>query len=127
MFNKKFCETKGKKVIHQGGARGNRGTVQIALGSVISVFIWISKYITWDIQAITTFLGLLLVLYVLLPSIYSFFNLTTTLLKSDIFTHSSLCSPQLSTYRHRTGFSVKRKQVRITNYPGVPINCSLYF
>ena len=25
------------------------------------------------------------------------------------------------------GFSVKRKQVRITNYTGLPINCELYF
>ena len=30
--------------------------------------------------------------------------------------------PQFSTYMHRTGFIVKRKQVRITNYLGIPIN-----
>ena len=30
--------------------------------------------------------------------------------------------PQFSTYRHQTGFIVKRKQVRITNYRGLPIN-----
>ena len=30
MFNKNFCEMKGKKVIHQGGAGGNGGTVPIA-------------------------------------------------------------------------------------------------
>ena len=35
--------------------------------------------------------------------------------------------PQFSTYRHRTGFNVKRKQVRITNYLGLPINLYLYF
>ena len=34
----------------------------------------------------------------------------------------SLLLPQFSTYRHRTGFIVKRKQVRITNYLGLPIN-----
>ena len=35
---------------------------------------------------------------------------------------SSLLLPQFSTYRHWTGFIVKRKQVRITNYLGIPIN-----
>ena len=34
-----------------------------------------------------------------------------------------LLLPQFSTYRHWTGFIVKRKQVRITNYIGLPINC----
>ena len=29
MFNKFFCEMKGKKVIHYGGAWENVGTVQI--------------------------------------------------------------------------------------------------
>ena len=35
--------------------------------------------------------------------------------------------PQFSTYRHRTGFIVKRKQVRITNYRGIPINWYFFF
>ena len=30
--------------------------------------------------------------------------------------------PTVSTYRHRTGFIVKRKQVRKPNYLGIPIN-----
>ena len=30
MFNNIFCEMKGKKVIHWGGAWGNGGTIQIA-------------------------------------------------------------------------------------------------
>ena len=38
-----------------------------------------------DIQAITTLLCLLLVLYMLIPSIRSFFYLTTALLKRDVF------------------------------------------
>ena len=82
MFNKKNCEMKGKKVIQQEGeAWGNGGTVQIAS--------WKCNFgIYLDIQAITTLLCLLLVLYVLGPSIYSFFYLTTALLKSDIFQHS---------------------------------------
>ena len=98
---------------------GNRGTIQIAS--------WKCNFsIYLDIQAIITLLGLLLVLYVLVPSIDSFFYLTTVLLKSDIFQHSKAYSSQFSTYRHRTGFIVKRKQVRITNYIGIPINLQFF-
>ena len=43
MFNNIFCE-KIKKVIHWGWPGG---TVIISSWSVISVFTWISKYITW--------------------------------------------------------------------------------
>ena len=54
---------------------------KLLLGSVISLFTWISKLYTWILlQAITTLLCLLLVLYVLVPSIYSFLYLTTALL-----------------------------------------------
>ena len=70
-----------------------------------------------DIPAITKLLCLLFVLYVLVPSIYSFFYLTTALLKSDVFRHSKVYSSQFSTYRHRTGFIMKRKQVRIQESP----------
>ena len=42
MFSNIFCEMKGKKVIHWGGKPS-----KLLLGSVISVFTWISKYITW--------------------------------------------------------------------------------
>ena len=49
---------KGKKVIHCGGALGNGGTIQIAS--------WKCNFgIYLDIQAISTLLCLLLVLYVL--------------------------------------------------------------
>ena len=47
MFNKKFCEMKGKKVIHWGGPGGMGEQSKLLLGSVISVFTWLSKYITW--------------------------------------------------------------------------------
>ena len=48
MFNKNFCEMKGKKVIYWagGGAGGMGEPSKLLLGSVISVFTWISKYIT---------------------------------------------------------------------------------
>ena len=118
MFNNIFCEI-GKKVIHWGG-----GTVLISSWKCnFSIYLDIKVYYL-DIQAITTFLCLPLVLYVLIPSIHSFFYLTTALLKSDIFgtqkpTPPTVCNQH---YRHRTGFIVKRKQVRITNNLGLPPN-----
>ena len=47
--------------------------------------------------------------------------------KSDFRSLQSLLLPQFSTYRHRTGFIVKRKQVRIPNYLGIPINSFYLF
>ena len=47
MFNKIFCEMKGKKVIHWRGPGGMGEPSKLFLGSVISVFTWISKYISW--------------------------------------------------------------------------------
>ena len=38
----------------------------------------------------------------------------------------SLLLPQFSTYRHRTGFIVQRKQVCISNYLGLPIHLLRY-
>ena len=85
MFNKMFCEIKGKKVIQWGGAWGNGGIVQIAS--------WKYNFgIYLDIQAITTLLCLLLILYLLVSSIHSFFYLTTTLRKSEVFRHSKAYS-----------------------------------
>ena len=86
MFNKKICVMKGKRVIHWGRAWGNGGTVQIASWKCnLGIYL--------DIQVITTLLFLLLVLYVLVPSIYLFFYLTTALLKSDVFQHWKAYSP----------------------------------
>ena len=85
---------KGKKVIHWGGpgAGGSGGTVLISSWKCnFSIYLDIQVYYL-DIQAITTLLCLLLVLYVLVHSIHSFFYLTTTLLKSDIFRHSKAYS-----------------------------------
>ena len=95
MFNKKICEMKGKKVIHYVG---NGGTVQIASWKCnFSIYLDVQVYYL-DIQAITTLLCLLLILCV------------------------CLLLPQFSTYRHLTWFTVKRKQVCITNYLGLPVN-----
>ena len=82
MFNNIFCEMKGKEVINWGGP-----------GGIIQIASWKCNFgIYLDIQAITTLLCLLLVLYVLVPSIYSFFYCTTALLKSDVFRHSKAYS-----------------------------------
>ena len=44
MLNNIFCEMNGKKVIHCGGM-GELS--KFCLRSVISIFTWVSKYITW--------------------------------------------------------------------------------
>ena len=78
----------GKEVIHWGRPGGNGGPVLISSWKCnFSIYLDIQVYYL-DIQAITTFLCLLLVLYVLFPSIHSIFYVTTTLLKSDVFRHS---------------------------------------
>ena len=73
---------KGKNVINWGGGGGGKeGTVLISS--------WKCNFgIYVDIQALTTLLCLLLVLYVLVPPIHSIFYVTTALLKSDVFRHS---------------------------------------
>ena len=68
---------KGKKVIDWGRPEGNGVTVLISS--------WKYNFIIYlDIQAITTLLCLLLDLYGLVPSIHSFFYVTTALLKSEV-------------------------------------------
>ena len=84
-------------------------------GSVISVFTWISKQYSY----FYTF-------YWYLMSNYSFFYNTCykshTPEKWHFMSLQSLLLPLFSTYRHWTEFIVKRKQVCITNYLGIPIN-----
>ena len=96
MFNKKICEMKGKKDIHwRGGPGGNRATILISSWKCnfiiyldIQVYYLDIQVYYLDIQAITTLLCLLLVLYVLVPSIHSFFYVTTALLESDVLWYS---------------------------------------
>ena len=47
MFNNIFCEMKGNEAHPLGGPGGMREPSYLRLGSAISVFTWISKYITW--------------------------------------------------------------------------------
>ena len=47
IFNETICEMKDKKVIHWGAPGGMGEPSKLHLGSVISVFTWKSKYITW--------------------------------------------------------------------------------
>ena len=68
------------------------GTMQIASWKCnFGIYLNIQVYYL-GIQAITTLLCFLLVIYVLVPSIYSFFYLATALLKSDVFQHSKAYS-----------------------------------
>ena len=59
---------------------GNGGTVISSWKCNFSIYLDIQIYYL-DIQAMTTLLCLLLVLYVLVPSIHSFFYVTTTLVE----------------------------------------------
>ena len=94
MLNNIFCEMNGKKVIHWGCLGGNGGTVLISSWKCnFTICLDIQVYYL-DIQAITTLLCLLLVLYVFVPSIHSFFYVTTALLKSDFFRRSKDYSSQ---------------------------------
>ena len=88
MFINIFGEMKGKNVIHLGGPGGNGGPVLIlSWKCYFSIYLDI-QVCYLDIQAITTLLCLILVLYVLLPSIHSIFCVTTALLKSDLFRYA---------------------------------------
>ena len=123
MFNNIVFEKKDKKVIHWEGARGNGGTVLITSWKCdFSIYLDIQVYYL-DIQAITSLLCLLLVLYVLFPSIHSLWSAILNCYPEQwcFPALKSLLPPQFSTYRYRTGFIVKRKQVRITNYLGLPL------
>ena len=81
-----------KTLSTRGGVWENEPTVQIASWKCnFSIYLDVQVYYL-DIQAITTLLCLLLVLYVLVPSIYSIFYLTTALLKSYVFRHSKAYS-----------------------------------
>ena len=80
------------KKLSTGGAWGDGGTIQIASWKCnFGIYLEIQVHYLY-IQAITTLLCLLLVLYVLVPCIFSIFYLTIALLKSDIFRHSKAYS-----------------------------------
>ena len=104
----------------------------LRLGSVISVLTWISKHITWILLRYPSnnhTSCLLMVHYVLVPHIiivFIFLPYNCCPEKWRFPALKSLLPPQFTTYRYRTGFIVKRKQVRITNYLGLPINLSFF-
>ena len=122
MFNNIFCEMNIKKVIHCGMACGNWGTVLICSWKCnFNIYFDIQVYYL-DIKAITTLLCLLLVLYVLVPSIHSFFYLTTALWKSNIFWHSKA----YSSYSFQPTGIMKRKQVCIQESLVWPLNWFIF-
>ena len=101
MFNKIFCEMKGKKVIHFGGIEGNGGTVPIASWKCnFGIYLDIQVYYFYN-QATTTLLCLLLVLYVLVPPIYSFFYpYSRTPENLQFWRFELVLLPEFSTYNH---------------------------
>ena len=113
MFNNIFCEMNIKKVIHWGGPGGMVGTALISSWKCnFSICLDIQVYYL-DIQTITILLCLLLVLCV--GSFYSliFISYNRSPEQWRFLALKSLLLPQFSTYRHQTGFIVKRKQVCI--------------
>ena len=80
------------KTLTTGEGWWNGGTIEIASWKCnFGIYLDIQVYYL-DIQVITKLLCLLLVLYMLVPSVYSIFYVTTALLKSDVFWHSKAYS-----------------------------------
>ena len=119
---------KGKKSYSLGGSKGGMGELSwYLLGSVIAVFTWISKYITciskhitWISKHITWISNQYPHFYAIYWFLMCNYKCTYNLCyknhspeKWHFGSLQSLLLPQFSTYRHRTGFIVKRKQVRI--------------
>ena len=97
----------------------NQFTMKIERVTCIWMFVYSMNFELWeiaknylDIQAITPLLCLLLVLYVLVPSIHSFFYVTTTLEKWCFPALKSLRLPEFD----GTRFILKRNEVSIENY-----------
>ena len=117
MFNYIFCEMNIKKVIHRVGA--------ILISSWKCILQYLLGY-----QSIL--LGYPSNIHSFMPSIGSWYVIIHVSIihiyincspeKSCFRSLQSLLLPQFSPYRHQPGFTVKRKQVRITNYRGIPIN-----
>ena len=114
-LNNFFCEMNIKKVIHWE----SRGEWR----NLPNYFTCISKYITWISKQYLHFYSF----WWFLICNYEFFYNTCYINHSSENWHfwslQSPLLPQFSTYRHRTGFIVKRKQVPIANYLGIPVNC----
>ena len=102
---------KGKKVIHWRRPGGNGGTVLISSWKCNFSIYFDSQVYYLDIQAIATFLCLLLVLYLLVPSIHSYFYHTTALLKSDIFQHSKAYSSHSFHFEEETDAYYQLSQI----------------
>ena len=98
---------KGKKVIHLGGNRGNHPNFFL---EVYSIYLDIQVYYL-DTQAISTLYAFY---WFLMCNHWFFYNTCYTKCSPEKWCFRSLQSlllRQFSTYRHRTGFIVKRKQV----------------
>ena len=110
-----------------GGAGGNRGPVIISSWRCnFSIYLDIQVYYL-DIQAITT----LYAFYWLFMCCFLLFNHFSTLQplswKVTFSGTKKIIEPQFSTYRHWTGFIVKRKQVRISPCLSFPLNWLVFF
>ena len=105
-------------------AWGNEGTVLISSWKCnYSIYLDIKVYYK-DIQAISALLCFLFVLYSFYSFIFLYYNCSPEKWFFPVL--KSLLLPQFSSYRYRTGFIVKRKQVRIANCLGLPINFIIF-
>ena len=111
-----------KKVIGWGG--------QWKWGTLPNFLFEVELQVYTNIQSISTLVCLLFDANGFVMCNYYFFYNTCckirTLGKWRFWSLQSLLLPQFSTYRHRTRFIVKRKQVRINKYLGIPRNCYFF-
>ena len=99
-------------------------------GNLCNFFFDVECQVYTNIQAISTLVCLLFDDVFMMCNYSIFYNICYKKCTPEKWYFQSLQSlllPQFSTYRHRTRFIVKRKQVRITNYLGIPINYYFFY
>ena len=122
MFKHIFCEMNIKKVIHWGGLG--------KWGNLLNFLFEMEFQVYTNIQAISTPVCHLFDdnrLVICNYSIFIILAIKTRLLKITFPVTSKPTPPQFSTYRHRTGFIVKRKQVHILKYLGEHLNWYIFY
>ena len=122
MFNTIFC-VMGKKVIHLGGGPGGNGRTVLISSWKCNFIIYLDIQVYYfNMQAITRFYAFYW-FFMCWFLLFIHFSMLQPLSWKVTFSSTQKPTPPIvSTYRHQTGFILKRKQVRITIYLCLPIN-----